>query len=178
MKRKERLVLRDFNRTCGHIEVEAPGRGRRPGGLPGFWLSQQEDDGYRKREGQGATLWSQAERQEPGKMKKELVWPGKQDLSWIHFKKRNQHLLPIVYFSPGPVSFGTSWKTKEEIWDELIHQSIFYPIPFPYYQVPNFVHHFQIIVWSQRREPIIFLLFSCVVPSGSQGDSARCPGFP
>ena len=73
VKRKERLVLRDFNRTCGHIEVEARGRGRSPGRLPGFWLSQQEDDGYRRRGGEGAKLRSQAEREEPGKMKKGLV---------------------------------------------------------------------------------------------------------
>ena len=67
---------------------------------------------------------------------------------------------------------------KGEVWDELIHQSIFYPVTFPYNQVLNSAGHFWIIVWSQRKEPLIFLLLPCILPSGSQGDSTQCPGIP
>lgn len=64
---------------------------------------------------EGAKVWNQAEREEPGKMQKALVWPGKQELYWIHFRERNRHLLPRFYISPGSVSSDILWKTKEEI---------------------------------------------------------------
>lgn len=127
-------------------------------------------------EGGGAKLWSQAEGEESGKMKKKLVWPGKQDLSWIHFKEGNQHLLPRFSLSPGSVSSHISWKTKE-VWDESIHQSIFYPVPSPYNQLLNFAGHFWIRVWSQRKEPLMFLLFPCMLPSVHKGTQLGVLGF-
>lgn len=48
------------------------------------------------------------ESEEPSKMKRELVQPGKQELSWKHFRERYQHLILRFYFSPMLVSSNIS----------------------------------------------------------------------
>ena len=164
VKRKERLVLRFLTGLADGLRWEHEGEGEV---LDCLWASdlaswKMMDTGREQisdRNDEMGGRRSQAmkpSREESGKMKKKLVWPGKEDLSWIHFKEGNQHLLPRFSLSPGSVSSHISWKTKGEVWDELIHQSIFYPVPFPYNQRLNFAGHFWIIVWSQEKS----LLFS------------------
>ena len=148
-------------------QVEAQWRGRSPGWPPGFWLSQQEDDGYSnnntsflremmKLGRKEAKLQSQAEREEPGEIKDVQVWPSKQAYLRNILKKETNTRFPdfISLLGLSPLIYHEKLKKIS-----VKYLPIFYPITFPYNQVPNFVDHFQIIVWSQTREPLISFCF-------------------